>query len=126
MNSAAHGGDGAGKSEGTKMKEELLKSFREQLQRERRALVDVNQQNDESLNAMSENRESELEEEGQQDRDSRILAQLDEQEQARVREIDTALERMDAGVYGTCTNCGNEISQDRLRAVPTTTLCERC
>ena len=38
-------------------------------------------------------------------------------------EIDAALDRIDAGTYGTCVVCGRPIDDDRLRAVPYATLC---
>ena len=43
-----------------------------------------------------------------------------------IREIDEALRRVDLGVYGTCTDCEEEISPKRLLAVPWTHLCLRC
>jgi len=41
-------------------------------------------------------------------------------------EIDAALERIDAGTYGVCTNCGRQIGEDRLEALPWATLCIDC
>ena len=41
-------------------------------------------------------------------------------------EIDAALKRMDDGTYGTCTNCGKEIAQERLEAHPCAALCIDC
>jgi len=38
-------------------------------------------------------------------------------------EIDRALQRIDAGTYGTCTNCGREIPVERLEAYPWASLC---
>jgi DnaK suppressor protein len=43
-----------------------------------------------------------------------------------VREIDRALGRIDAGTYGRCERCGNEIPEERLQAVPYATLCLSC
>ena len=43
-----------------------------------------------------------------------------------VREIDRALGRIDAGTYGRCERCGNEIPEERLQAVPYATLCVTC
>lgn len=108
------------------MDAELIQSLRQALQQERRILLRGVQEKNESLDFNSADREPELEEEAQQDRDSTILEHLEEQEQARVAEIDAALERMDAGTYGTCSNCGKEISEARLRAIPSTPLCEQC
>jgi RNA polymerase-binding protein DksA len=41
-------------------------------------------------------------------------------------EIDAALERIDAGTYGTCANCGAEIPTERLEALPHANLCIEC
>jgi RNA polymerase-binding protein DksA len=40
-------------------------------------------------------------------------------------DIDQALERIDAGTYGTCVVCGDPIPEERLAAVPYATLCVR-
>jgi len=37
-----------------------------------------------------------------------------------------ALERIDAGHYGTCIDCGLEIAPERLRAQPTAARCIHC
>ncbi len=41
-------------------------------------------------------------------------------------QIDTALQRLDTGSYGICTNCGKRIGQRRLQALPYVTLCIDC
>jgi len=41
-------------------------------------------------------------------------------------DIITALKRMDDGVYGICLDCGGEISEDRLTALPYANFCMRC
>lgn len=43
-----------------------------------------------------------------------------------LRQVDTALERLDAGTYGTCTRCGQPIGARRLEALPYATLCVTC
>jgi RNA polymerase-binding protein DksA len=40
--------------------------------------------------------------------------------------LDRALERIKAGTYGICQECGEPISKARLEAVPTATLCIAC
>ena len=40
--------------------------------------------------------------------------------------IHKALERIEEGNFGTCEECGEEISAKRLEARPETTLCIRC
>jgi DnaK suppressor protein len=41
-------------------------------------------------------------------------------------QIDAALARIEDGTYGTCTNCGKPIPEERLEAVPWATLCIDC
>ena len=48
---------------------------------------------------------------------------LEQNEEHLLQEIDAALERIEAGSYGTCRICGREIGEERLDAVPWTTLC---
>ena len=40
--------------------------------------------------------------------------------------IDDALDRLEAGTYGRCERCGNEISEERLSAMPFARLCITC
>lgn len=48
---------------------------------------------------------------------------LNEQSETHLREIASALKRMDKGTYGYCAECQREISYDRLQAVPTAKYC---
>ena len=45
---------------------------------------------------------------------------------ARLRAIEEALLRIDEGTYGTCEDCGEEISVGRLNAVPFALRCVEC
>lgn len=40
--------------------------------------------------------------------------------------IDDALDSLDEGTYGVCAECGNEISEKRLHALPFARLCVEC
>ena len=73
-----------------------------------------------------EDRESELEESAQKDRMTRLESRLTERGQILLRQIDDALERIDAGTFGECERCGNDIGQGRLKAIPTAALCIEC
>jgi RNA polymerase-binding transcription factor DksA len=44
----------------------------------------------------------------------------------RIREVETALARLQAGTYGTCADCSGNISAPRLRALPTALMCRAC
>lgn len=43
-----------------------------------------------------------------------------------VREVEAALARLQAGSYGVCGECGEEIDYRRLRATPTAVRCHDC
>ncbi len=51
---------------------------------------------------------------------------LEENSSHVLQEIDAALARIDAGTFGTCTNCGKPIGEERLSAMPYATLCIDC
>ncbi len=51
---------------------------------------------------------------------------LREQRFSRLRQVDEALARIDAGTYGICTRCGERIARDRLEALPEASLCLLC
>ena len=48
---------------------------------------------------------------------------LEEDARGRLREVEEALARIDAGTYGICRVCGKQIPAERLEALPWTTLC---
>lgn len=49
-----------------------------------------------------------------------------ERETRTLRDVQSALLRIDQGSYGTCLSCEEEISEKRLNAVPWATLCINC
>ena len=58
--------------------------------------------------------------------DRELDGSLESNATAIVREIDDALERIDASTYGACVRCGGRIPEERLDAVPYATLCVAC
>ncbi len=78
------------------------------------------------IDTMAAERESELEETAQNDRITHLVSHLRERDQRTIRDIDAALERIAAGTYGECNLCEGDIGANRLRALPTTTLCIEC
>lgn len=43
-----------------------------------------------------------------------------------LEQVNAALVRLDAGVYGICARCDEEISTERLEVLPYATMCVRC
>ena len=59
-----------------------------------------------------------------------LIQELDQAEASRdlseLRTLDTARARMDEGSYGICSNCGQDIGFERLRANPGAERCIQC
>lgn len=55
-----------------------------------------------------------------------VLEALDERDRAQLQKIRATLRQLDAGTYGVCAECGEQIPAGRLKALPTTTLCVGC
>ncbi|HEX6424862.1 MAG TPA: TraR/DksA C4-type zinc finger protein [Acidimicrobiales bacterium] len=51
---------------------------------------------------------------------------LSAQARAAIEQIDAAIEKIHAGSYGECDNCGNPIPKERLKALPYAALCVKC
>lgn len=55
-----------------------------------------------------------------------LMIELIENGEEGLRNIDTALEKMDDGSYGVCEICAKKINKERLKAVPYAKLCIDC
>jgi DnaK suppressor protein len=58
--------------------------------------------------------------------DRNSMLRMRDRERKLIFKIQEALERLDAGEYGICEECGEEIGIERLKARPVTTLCIQC
>ncbi len=58
--------------------------------------------------------------------DRNFTLRIRDRERKLIGKIREALERLDEGTFGICEECGEEISNERLKARPVTTLCINC
>ena len=58
--------------------------------------------------------------------DRNFLLRIRDRERKLILKIKEALARIDDGTFGICEECGEEISEERLKARPVTTLCIQC
>jgi DnaK suppressor protein len=58
--------------------------------------------------------------------DRNFTLRIRDRERKLIGKIKEALERIEQGTYGICEDCGEEISTERLKARPVTTLCIDC
>jgi len=61
-----------------------------------------------------------------QESDRNFELRIRDRERKLINKIKDALERIDTGEFGICEECGEEISEARLKARPVTTLCINC
>lgn len=59
------------------------------------------------------------------DDDEQVAASL-ELRRSQLRKVEHALQRHETGTWRTCEECGGDITDAQLRALPTATHCEDC
>jgi DnaK suppressor protein len=104
---------------------ERLEYFRTILQEEMRNLLEeagktVSEMTAETTNFPDPN------DRASQESDRTFELRIRDRERRLLAKIREALERIDDGTFGICEECGEEISEPRLRARPVTTLCIDC
>jgi DnaK suppressor protein len=67
-----------------------------------------------------------VEEQSVDDFVSEVDFALMEMKSETLRQIDAALRRLESGSYGQCVECGAEISEARLKALPFALMCREC
>jgi DnaK suppressor protein len=58
--------------------------------------------------------------------DRNFTLRIRDRERKLIGKIKDALERIEQGTYGICESCDEDISEQRLKARPVTTLCIEC
>jgi len=106
--------------------------FRERLQEERRrvqaAIQNLHDENPGSIEDETGDQPSDnhLAETATVTYDRELDNTLEENSERVLTEIDAALERIEAGTFGTCEKCGKPIGDERLEALPYATQCIDC
>jgi DnaK suppressor protein len=109
-----------------------VERFKELLEEERRRVLDaieyLHKENPGSLEDETQDQtiDNHLAETATATLDREIDYTLEENSENVLSAIDAALERIGAGTYGQCVNCGKEIDEERLAALPWATLCIDC
>ena len=57
---------------------------------------------------------------------SETMVALEDELSEQEREVERALARLDAGTYGRCTTCGEQVAAERLQALPAAAMCIDC
>ena len=107
------------------MKKTKLEEFRQLLQEQmdkllREADKTVSEMTDETTNFPDPTDRASLES------DRNFELRIRDRERKLISKIREALERIEAGEFGECEDCGDQIGEARLKARPVTTLCIEC
>jgi DnaK suppressor protein len=102
-----------------------IESFRKHLNE---MLQGILQQGEDTLEDMSEHRESYADpaDRASAESDRTFTLRLRDRDRKLIKKIEEALERIEDGTFGVCEECGEMISIPRLKARPVTTLCINC
>lgn len=105
------------------MQSTRLQHFHERLLRERQQLVN---QRDQSVATIQEETHPPGETEAFPCEGVDVEIALDQFAASRYEQISAALEMINQGTFGTCSQCGREISDDRLQEIPSALRCVHC
>lgn len=113
----------------TGLSDPQLHTFRNILEARARALQgDVNELDHERSDMLQTMREevADAGDEAEARREEEVRSGEEERDEAEVREIASALQRLDDGSFGECVDCGVDIPFARLEAVPSAACCIDC
>jgi DnaK suppressor protein len=107
------------------MKKELAEEFRQILQGQMDELL---QGADKTVSAMTDEKTNfpDPTDRASLESDRNFELRIRDRERKLINKIREAMERIEAGEFGICEECGEEIGAARLKARPVTTLCIEC
>ncbi len=107
---------------------EVLESLRAKLLEEKAKILERYRKKEDTQARIGEEvkEPGDLEDISQMTYTQELLDNLSTREIFLLREIDYALQKMDAGTYGICEYCGEEIPIERLQAIPWTRYHAHC
>lgn len=105
------------------MTEQQLHALKEQLLAEKEELIASNALREQQPMEDVEGVDNHPADQGTELADEYVEQALDEQRDEKLEKIDAALAAIEAGTYGSCSVCGEEIAYERLQALPTASTC---
>ena len=108
------------------MKKNKLKQFEKLLQNTRTEIVGDVEKN--SLNDKENEVEhmADISDDAARSYDRKLQGDLEEQEWAKLKQVETALEKIKQDEYGICEQCEKEIPEARLEIMPYAEFCIQC
>lgn len=108
------------------MEKDKLEHFRDILLKKRSELLDEAGRTVDEMNVMGKDNFPDPVDRASMESDRSFDLRIRDRERRLIAKVNEALERIDAGEFGICEVCGEEIGEKRLEARPVTTLCIEC
>jgi RNA polymerase-binding protein DksA len=109
------------------MQKEFLEKMKEFLQEQKREIISTLAASSEDFRKIMEGMDpKDVADTASDDIDRKMIEALGAQELKRLKQIDSALTRIEQGKYGVCIKCGKHIPHDRLEAMPYALMCIEC
>jgi DnaK suppressor protein len=107
------------------MEKERLEFFRELLNERLKTILE---EAEKTVKGMTNDRDSfpDPTDRANLESDRNFLLRMRDRERKLIGKIKEALARIDDGTFGICEECGEEVSEERLKARPMATLCIDC
>jgi DnaK suppressor protein len=106
---------------------ERYETVKAALQRRRRVILETSRRADAEIEALrAAERDPEFEEGAQTELEQFTLSRLSETQRRELAHVDAALARLEAGEYGVCRDCDQDIDPRRLAALPYALFCTEC
>ncbi len=107
------------------MNKEKLKKFKKLFEAQRKGVLFNDRVVREDFSVCEDDRYDEVDQ-ATTDIEQAMRMRLRNRESLYLKKVDEALERIEAGTFGECEECGEDIELRRLEARPTATLCVSC
>ena len=109
----------------TPITQDRLTDFRSQLEK-RQGELRIELHDVKSAPVRTESDSQDIEQAYANDQDQEVDEEIHDQHVLELRDIEAALQRMDAGQYGICQDCDTAIDIKRLSAYPVARRCLKC
>lgn len=108
------------------MTQELFETLRSRLLEQRTEIINMYNQDVRAGQESTDDPTEDIVDRANNSYNRELMFSISDSERQLLLQIEAAIKRMDAGTYGRCTNCGNNIHPLRLEAVPWARFCIDC
>ena len=108
------------------MKKKKLAQFRSQLESIRSELLGGFEKSNQNVKESEIGQIADISDDAARSYSRQLEGELGEQGWQKLKQVDTAIEKIGEGEYGVCAQCESAIPEARLQVVPYTEFCTQC